>query len=223
MHPTDGAAAADPNWVVADMDVLIHQCHSKEAECDVQLARLVSGVAVLNSEIGVVRSQRQETVGTREEAERVREILLSAARAGVALRSGQRQGTARSADAADSGREDTASGADASASPTEKETAGTPPVQESAHAATVDVPAAQLGPRGIQVLQIINDAPSQQWTPKLLVAQLEGQEAVADQKAHNRARAVLDALVKKGFLVKKYQDDNPQRCYFIPVPTEGAV
>lgn len=77
--------------------------------------------------------------------------------------------------------------------------------------------AAKLGPRGMQALRIINGAPGQQWTPKLLAVQLEGAQAVADDRAHNRARTQMDDLAKKQLVAKKYSSGKPRRCHFVAV------
>ncbi|KAB7835766.1 hypothetical protein [Streptomyces mobaraensis] len=56
--------------------------------------------------------------------------------------------------------------------------------------------ASVLGPTGAQALRIISSEPDQRWTPKLLAVRLEGNGADEDEKAHNRARALMDALAK---------------------------
>ncbi|MEU2075525.1 hypothetical protein [Streptomyces sp. NPDC013489] len=226
MQPTDGATAtANPSWVAADMDALIRQCEARLAEHDGQLGRLAAGVATLNAEIASVRAQRQETVDTREEALRVQETLLAATRAGVALRSGQHQGPTRVADTPEPDQEGTGSGTDAAAAPP---AADAPPAEENSVTAETDPPvafdASKLGPRGMQALQIITGTPGQQWTPKLLAIQLEGQEAAADQKAHNRARTLMDDLAKKQLLAKEYREEaNRRLCYFVAASAAGAA
>ena len=207
------------------MGALIHQCDAKLAEHDTHLDRLASGIAALESQMTAVRSERQQVVATRERALHVQETLLSAAQAGVALRSGQLDGDATFKDMAGPDDQDGAySGEDESAEPTETAAAG--PTAEGSRAAATDEPAvsdaSKLGPRGLQVLEIINSVPGQEWTPKLLAVRLEGPEAEVDGKAHNRARALLDDLAKKQFVVKKYRD-NSRRCYFVAATdTEAA-
>ncbi|WP_369366440.1 hypothetical protein AB5L52_25620 [Streptomyces sp. CG4] len=226
MQPTDGAtASANPSWIMADMGALIHQCDAKLAEHDAQLDRLMSGIAALESQWEAVRSEREQVVVTRERAVHVQEALLAAAHAGAALRNGHLDADASFKVAPDSDeRDDTVSGTDKSAGPTETAAAG--PAEESGHQAPADAPtaadASKLGPRGMQVLQIINSVPGHQWTPKLLAVHLEGQEAEADEKAHNRARALLDDLAKKAFLVKKHRD-NSRRCYFVAATATEAA
>lgn len=103
----DGAVAtanANPSLVLADMDALTRQCDAQLAEHDPQLARLAAGIATLEDERAAVLSKRQEVLGTREQALRVQETLLAAARAGAALRGGQRDGRTPSKDAAGPGR-----------------------------------------------------------------------------------------------------------------------
>ncbi|MFE7548056.1 hypothetical protein [Streptomyces gardneri] len=225
MQPTDGATAtANPSWVVADMDALIRQCEASLAQHDAQLSRLAAGVATLEAEMATVRSQRQETVDTREEAVRVQETLLAATRAGLALRSGQRQGDARADAGTGPGEEDTVSVTD----PAEPEKAANDTsAEEDGRTAAGDssdaFDASKLGPRGAQALQIISSTPGRQWSPQLLAIQLEGQEATEDQKAHNRARALMDDLAKKHLVIKRHQDDSRRRCYFVAVPAAGAA
>ncbi|WP_416483260.1 hypothetical protein [Streptomyces sp. CL12] len=226
MQPTDGAtASANPSWVVADMGTLIHQCDAKLAEHDVQLDRLASGIAALESQMAALRSEREQVVVTRERALHVQETLLAAAQAGVALRSGQLDGGAEQKAVPDPDERDgTDSGADASADPTQSTAAGA--TAGDGHAVATDAPtacdASKLGPRGTQALQIINSAPGQKWTPKLLAVRLEGQEAEADEKAHNRARALLDHLAKKQFVAKKHLSSS-RRCYFVTTTATEAA
>lgn len=225
MQLMDGAVAAanaNPSLVLVDMDALTRQCDAQLAEHDAQLARLAAGIAALEDERAAVCSKRQEVVDTREEALRVQETLLAAARAGAALRGGQRDGRTRPKDAAGSGeREDAASGSGRPATPAETAAdedhhAGTPEV-------SADFDAAKLGPRTMQALRIINGAPEQQWTPKLLAVQLEGAQAEVDEKAHNRARTLMDDLSKKQFVVKKYWNGKPRRCYFVAASAAEAA
>ncbi|MGW1296631.1 hypothetical protein [Streptomyces sp. NPDC002533] len=225
MQLMDGAVAAanaNPSLVLADMDALTRQCDAQLAQHDAQLARLAAGIAALEDERAAVRAKRQEVVDTREEALRVQETILAAARAGAALRGGQRDGRTRSKDAAGPGeREDAVSGTGRSTATTETA------ADEDGHAAAPEVSAvfdaAKLGPRGMQALEIINDAPGQQWTPKLLAVQLEGAQAEADEKAHNRARTLMDDLAKKQLVVKQYSSGKPRRCHFVAASAaEGA-
>ncbi|MFD9790422.1 hypothetical protein ACFWXK_05660 [Streptomyces sp. NPDC059070] len=225
MQLTDGATASvNPSWVAADMGALTHQCDAELAEYDAQLSRLASGIAALEAEKAAVLSKRQQVVTTREQALRVQDTLLAAAQAGVALRSGQRggEGTRLEVVSNHGGQESAESSADESPDPLDS--AAAPPTAEGGHAA--DAPAAsdnaKLGPRGMQALQIINSMPDQQWTPKLLAVRLEGQEAAADNKAHNRARTLMDHLVKKQLVVKKYGNDG-RSCYFVATAATEAA
>ncbi|MGW2740975.1 hypothetical protein [Streptomyces sp. NPDC001450] len=226
MQPADGAtASANPSRVAADMGALIHQCDAELAEHDAQLDRLTSGISALEAEKAVVRSKRQQVVTTREQALRVQETLLAAAQAGIALRSGQREGGTKFKVVPDPDeREGADSGPNESSDPTER--AAADPTAEAGHTATADASAAcdasKLGPRALQALQIIISSPGQQWTPKLLAVQLEGQEAEVDEKAHNRARALLDHLTKKQFVAKKHRNDS-RRCYFVAAPATEAA
>ncbi|MFD4243718.1 hypothetical protein ACFWP3_19285 [Streptomyces sp. NPDC058525] len=159
------------------------------------------------------------------EALRVQEMLRAAAQAGAALRSGQRIGSPRYTDAADTeGQDDAGSGPDDATGPAGA--AGGPPAEESGDAAPADERAdgaSKLGPRAMQALQIINSQPSQHWTPRLLAVQLEGPEAEASEKAHNRARTLMDYLAKRQFVVKKYADAIPRRCHFVAASTAEAA
>lgn len=224
MQPTDsGTASANPSWVAADMGALIHQCDAELAKHDARLDRLTSGVAALNAEMETVRSERQQVVATREQALSVEERIRAATQAGAALRSGQRDGRTKPKVVPDPDeREGTSSTADESADPTEK--AATPPTEEGGHTAEASAAsdASKLGPRGMRALQIINSEPEQQWTGKLLAVRLEGQEAEADGKAHNRARTLMDDLAKKQLVVKKYADDR-RRCYFVTAAAAEAA
>ncbi|MFD5969917.1 hypothetical protein ACFWGR_27500 [Streptomyces sp. NPDC060311] len=226
MQLPDGAtASANPSWVVADMSALIHQCDAELAEHDAELDRLTSGIAALEAKKEAVRSKRQQVVATREQALHVQETLITAAQAGVALRTGQHDGGTKFNVVPDPEERDSPdSGADASVEP--PQTAVDGPTAEGGPPAATDEStgfnASRLGPRGMQALQIINSSPGQEWTPRLLAVRLEGQEVEADAKAHNRARALLDDLTKKQHLVKKYRN-NTRRCYFVvATATEAA-
>ncbi|MCZ0994895.1 hypothetical protein O1L44_19660 [Streptomyces noursei] len=226
MQPTDGAtASANPSWVVADMDALIHQCDAKLAEHDTELDRLASGIAALESQRAAVRSERQQVVVTRERALHVQKTLLAAARAGAALRSGQLDGDTEFKVVPDPDEEDGAeSDADESADATQTAAAG--PTAGGDHTATTgaskEFDASKLGPRGMEALQIIASLPDQEWTPRLLAVRLEGRDAEADVKAHNRARALLDSLAKKQLVVKRHQTDS-RRCYFVAATSTEAA
>lgn len=219
MQLMDGAVAtanANPSLVLADMDALTRQCDAQLAEHDAQLSRLAAGIATLEDERAAVLSKRQEVMGMREQALRVHQTLLAAAQAGTALRDGQRDGRTSSKDAATSGeREDAGVG-----SPSAEMPVASTAAEEDSLAAASEAPAAfdaaKLGPRGMQALRIIDGAPGQQWTPKLLAVQLEGTQAEADGKAHNRARTLMDDLAKKQ-LVKKHSSGKPRRCHFVAV------
>ncbi|MER5632307.1 hypothetical protein [Streptomyces nitrosporeus] len=221
MQLMDGAVAtanANPSLVLADMDALTRQCDAQLAEHDAQLARLAAGIATLEDERAAVLSKRQEVVDTREQALRVQGTLLAAARAGAALRGGQRDGRTPPRDSASPGeRENTASGSPSAETPA----APTAAAEEDGLFAEPEVPAvfdaSKLGPRGMQALRIINGAPGQQWTPQLLAVQLEGAQAEADGKAHNRARTLMDDLAKKQLVVKKYSSGKPRRCHFVAI------
>ncbi|MEU3322061.1 hypothetical protein [Streptomyces sp. NPDC006785] len=224
MQPTYGATTtANPSLVVVDMESLIRHCEALMAEHDGELVRLAAGVETLHAQMASVRTQRQEAADTRAEALRIQETLLSATQAGVALRSGQRRGTAQGEETPEAGRQDASGTADADPAPTDA-----PAAEETPLTAETDPPVpfdtSNLGPRGTRALQIITSTPAQQWTPKLLAVQLEGPEAAADQKAHNRARALMDDLAKKQFVVKKYQKEATRlRCYYVAPPAAEVV
>ncbi|NEE36603.1 hypothetical protein G3M53_65785 [Streptomyces sp. SID7982] len=223
MQPTDDATT-NPSLVVTDMDSLIRECDAGLATYDAELVRLASGVATLQSKIADVLCTRQSTEETRDDAIRVREDLLRATRAGVALRSGQRRGGSQGTDAPESGGDKIVDDADVSAS-SPPPTPDAPVTEGADHAEAAGSPtapdASTLGPRTAQALQVIVSEPGLRWTPKLLAVQLEGQEAAADQKAHNRARALMDGLAKKNFLVK--HQDAERRCHFVLASTVGAA
>lgn len=222
MQPTDsGAASANPSWVAVDMGALILQCDAELAQHDTMLDRLASGVAALEAEKQAVRSARQQVVLTREEALRVQETLHAAARAGAALRSGQREGGSGfkgvpdpdECKGTDACADEAADSSDAAATSTEEGSTGK---------ASTAFDESKLGPRGMQAMQIINSEPTLQWTGKLLAVRLEGQEAKADGKAHNRARTLMDDLAKKQLVAKMYTDDG-RRCYFVAAASTEAA
>ncbi|MEW1614784.1 MULTISPECIES: hypothetical protein [unclassified Streptomyces] len=223
MQPTDDATT-NPSLVVADMDSLILECDADLAKDDAELVRLSMGVAALQSKMAELRCTMQKKAETRDGAKRVREDLLRATRAGVALRSGQRQGGSRGADASEPGGSEAVDDADAPAGSPPPAT-DTPATEGGDHTEAAESPttpdASTLGPRTAQALQVITSEPGLRWTPKLLATQLEGQEAAADQKAHNRARALMDGLAKKHFLVK--HQDAERRCHFTLASTAGAA
>ncbi|MGY3057106.1 hypothetical protein ACVWZD_001351 [Streptomyces sp. TE3672] len=223
MQPTDsGAASANPSWVAVDMGALIHQCDAELAQHDAMLDRLTSGVAALEAEKQAVRSARQQVVLTREEALRVQEMLHAAARAGAALRSGQREGGSSFKDVPDP---DECKGTDACADEAaDSSDAAATSAEEGSHTgkASTAFDASKLGPRGMQAMQIINSEPTLQWTGKLLAVRLEGQEVEADGKAHNRARTLMDDLAKKQLVAKMYSDDG-RRCYFVAAAATEAA
>ncbi|MEU8741721.1 hypothetical protein ACFYPK_32015 [Streptomyces halstedii] len=223
MQPTDsGAASANPSWVAVDMGALIHQCDAELAQHDAMLDRLTSGVAALEAEKQAVRSARQQVVLTREEALRVQEMLHAAARAGAALRSGQREDGSSfkvapdpdECEGADGCADEAPDGSDAAATPAD---VGSPTGKVSPAFG-----ASNLGPRGMQAMRIINSEPTLQWTGKLLAVRLEGPEAEADGKAHNRARTLMDHLAKKQLVAKTYSDDG-RRCYFVATAAAEAA
>lgn len=223
MQPTDsGAASANPSWVAVDMGALIHQCDAELTQHDAMLDRLTSGVAALEAEKQAVRSARQQVVLTREEALRVQETLHAAARAGAALRSGQREGGSGFKDLPDSGEcKGTDTCADEAADSSDVAATSADEDSYTGRASTA-FDESKLGPRGMQAMQIINSEPTLQWTGKLLAVRLEGQEAKADGKAHNRARTLMDDLAKKRLVAKMYSDDG-RRCYYVAAASTEAA